>query len=150
MGNQHLYNEAMAKLMDAQICQNEITNCNAELQKMQIAFYNTFNYITRIYLNIRHKYLESHKNKRIKDRDDKLNEAISKALEIIDDEISNNVFPQDSLGLQAVGQVLTYTALQNIELQYSAEVNARLYKITRIVNAKGMNDFRMQLQKFGW
>lgn len=150
MDNQHLYNEAMAKLTEAQICQNEITNCNAELQKVQTAFYNTFNCISRIYLNIRHKHLDLQKKKKIKDRDDKLNEAISKALEIIDNEISYNVPPKNLLGMQSVGQVLTYMALQNIRLQYSAEVNARLSKITRMVNAKGMNDFRVQLQKFGW
>ncbi len=136
MDNQHLYKEAMAKLTEAQICQNEITNYNAELQKVQIAFYNTFNYITRIYLNIRHNRLDFHKNKKIKDRDDKLNEAISKALEIIDNEISYNVPPQDSLGMQAVGHVFIYMASQHIQLQYSAEVNAWLSKITTIVNAK--------------
>ncbi len=101
-------------------------------------------------MNIRHKYLDSHKNKKTKDRDDKLNEAICKALEIIDNEISYNVPPQDSLGMQAIGQIFTYKALQNIELQYSAEVNAWLYKITRIANAKGMNNLWMQLQMFGW
>lgn len=150
MDNQHLYDEAIVKLTEAQVCQSEITNCNAELQKAKIEYYKMsyYNYIMRIYWDIRHKRLDSYKNKKIKERDDKLNEAISKALEIIDNEIPDNVYPQNSLGMYVVGQIFSYMSLENIRLQYSAEVNARLSKITMIVGAKGMNDLWGQLQKF--
>lgn len=147
MDSMYLYNEAMAKLTEAQICHNEIVKCNAELQKVQTTFYNTFNHIMRIYLNVKHKYLYSHKNKKIKERDDKLNEAISKALEIIEDEVYNNAFSLNSLGAQVAGVIYSYMALHDIRLQYSAEVNTRLLNITTIVSAKGMNDLWLQVQK---
>lgn len=148
MDNSHLYAETMTKLAEAQTCQNDIANSNIELQRIQLAISTTLYYAVLSSLRLQYNHLVSSVNEKIKERDDKLNEAISKALEIIDNELSGNEYPADSLGMHAVGQIFSYMAMQNIRLQYSAEVNARLSKITTIVCVKSMNDLLGQMQKF--
>ena len=149
MDNQHLYDEAMAKLAEAQTRQNDIINSNIELQRLQFAISTTIHYATLSSLRLQYNNLVLSVNKKIKERDDKLNEAISKALEIIEDEVYNNVFSPNSLGDRVTSFIYSYMALQDIRLQYSAEVNARLLKITAIVRAKCMNELLAKLQKFG-
>ena len=90
MDYQTTYNEAMAKLAEAQKCQDEIANCNQELQQVNEAIAEVcyvFNvYKTKAYLNYRCNTLSNEINNRIRERDEKLNEALSKALDLADDE----------------------------------------------------------------
>ncbi len=99
MDNQTLYNEVMAKLAEAQNCQNEIINCNNLSQEI------------------------------IRERDNKLNDALSNALDIADDEMDKNTFNSNSLGSQAICNIFGFMVLYNIRIQYSAEVQAKLQNL---------------------
>ena len=146
MDNQHLYDEAMAKLAEAQTCHNDIINSNSELQGLQLAISTTLNYATISYLRLQYNNLLLSVKKKIRERDDKLNESISKALELVDDEICKIAQGQNSLGLQATGQIYSYMALQDIRIQYSIDVKTKLSKI--MVKAKNMNDLLAHLKMF--
>ena len=115
MDNQ-TYKEVMAKLAEAQNCQNEIINYNNPSQEI------------------------------IRERDTKLNEALSKAWDIVDDEMDKNTFNSNSLGSKASGHIYSFMALYNIRIQYSAEVQAKIAKFT----ANGINKFLFDISKFGW
>ncbi len=82
----------------------------------------------------------------IRQRDDKLNEALSKAWDIIDDDIDKNIFNLNSLGYHALGSVCVFMASNNIRIQYSAEVKAKLAKVT----ARGLGLFPFDIRWFGW
>ncbi len=116
MDNRKLYDEVMVKLAEAQNCQNEIINCNNLLQEI------------------------------IRERDTKLNDALSKALDIADDEIDINMFNPRSLGSQAICNIFGFMALYNINILPSAEVQAKIVKFT----ANGINKFVFDISKFGW
>lgn len=144
MDNQKLYNEVMAKLAEAQNCQNEIINCNNELQNIYSMGVYDLQYSYRLMPQsqeiVRRQY------DWIRQRDDKLNEALSKAWDIVDDEIDKNIFNLNSLGSQALGHVYSFMALYNIRIQYSAEVLAKLAKVT----ARGLGLFPFNTRWFGW
>ena len=146
MDNQHLYDEAMAKLAEAQTRQHDIINSNIELQRLQFAISTTIHYADLSSLKVQYKNLVLSLNDKIKERDDKLNEAISKALELFDDEICKIAQGQNSLGLQATGQIYSYMALQNIRIQYSLDVKTKLSKL--MVKAKNMKDVLAHLKMF--
>ena len=148
MDKQHLYDEAMAKLAEAQTRQNDIINSNIELQRLQLAISTTRHYATLSSLRLQYNNLVLSVNKKIKERDDKLNEAISKAWELVDDEICKIAQGQNSLGLQATSQIYSYMTMQNIWIQYSIDVKIKFSKI--MVKAKNINDLLVELQKFGW
>lgn len=116
MDNRKLYDEVMVKLAEAQNCQTEIINCNNQSQEI------------------------------IRERDAKLNEALSKALEIADDEIYKNMFNPCSLGSQAICNIFGFMALYNINIHPSAEVQAKIAEFT----ADGINKFMFDISKFGW
>lgn len=124
MDYQQVYNEAMAKLAEAQNYQSEIINCNNELQSIRSK--KTYDWIRK--------------------RDDKLNDALAKALDLVDDETDKGVFYINSLGSQALGNICGFMALCNIRIQYSPEVMAKLAKIT----AKGLPQFPFDIRGFGW
>ncbi len=144
MDNQTLYNEVMAKLAEAQNCQTEIINCNNELQKI----YSMGVYDLQSYYRLMPQSQEIVRRQYdwIRQRDDKLNEALSKALDIVVDEIDKNIFNLNSLGPQALGNIFGFMELHNIRIQYSAEVQAKLTKIT----AKGLGLFPFNISWFGW
>ena len=146
MDNQYLYDEAMAKLAEAQTRQNDIINSNIEIQRLQLEISTTLNYATSSSLMLQYNNLLLSVKKKIRERDDKLNESISKALELVDDEICKIAQGQNSLGLQATGQIYSYMALQDIWIQYSIDVKTKLSKI--MVKAKNMNDLLAHLKMF--
>ena len=117
------YNEAMAKLAEAQNYQTEIINCNNELQSIRSK--KTCDWIRK--------------------RDDKLNDALAKALDLVDDETDKGVFYPNSLGSQALGNIYNFMVLYNIRLQYSPEFMAKFAKIT----AKEMAKIPFDIRRFG-
>ena len=144
---QTTYNEAMPKLAEAQKCQDEIAECNHELQQVNEAIVevcNIFNvYKTKAYLNYKLTTLNNKINNRIRERDGKLNEALSKALDLADDETDKGMFNVYSLSAQALGTIYSYVVLHNIHWQYSIEVDAKFAKIF----AKGINAFKQFLNQ---
>ena len=139
MDYQTTYNEAISKLAEAQKCQDEIAGCNQELQQVNEAINevcNVFNvYKTKAYLNNRYTTLNNEINNLIRERDEKLNEALSKALDLADDETDKGIFSPYSLSAQALGAICSYVVPRNIHWQYSIEVDAKFAKIY----AKGIN-----------
>ncbi|MCH5309310.1 MAG: hypothetical protein J1E58_05550 [Prevotella sp.] len=142
----------MAKLAEAQKCQDEIIRCNNELQQVDEAIAevcNIFNaYKTKAYLNHKHTTLNNGIKNLIRERDEKLNEALSKALDLADDETDKGMFNVYSLSAQALGTIYSYVVPRNIHWQYSIEVDAKFAKIF----AKGINAFNQfpnQQRMFG-
>ena len=86
MDYQTTYNEAMAKLAEAQKCQDEIAGCNHELRQVNNVINGTTNPQLYYQLKDQRVKLLCKIDERIKDRDKKLNGALSKALQrAIDD-----------------------------------------------------------------
>ena len=92
MDYQTTYNEAKGKLAEAQKCQDEIIACNKELQQVDnairgtgdIQFYNQLKELrAKLFRQI---------DKQTKDRDEKLNEALSKALDLVGKDMENRVY----------------------------------------------------------
>ncbi len=142
MDNQ-TYKEVMAKLAEAQNCQTEIINCNNELQNIYSRM--TYDWQSYYCLMGQSKEIVRRQYDWIRERDDKLNDALSKAWDIVDDEIDKNIFNLNSLGSQALGYVYSFMALYNIRIQYSAEVEVKLAKVT----AKGLGPFPFNTRWFG-
>ncbi len=144
MDNRKLYDEVMVKLAEAQNCQNEIINCNNELQKIySMGVYDLQSYYR---LMPQSQEIVGRQYDWIRQRDDKLNEVLSKALDIVDDEMDKNIFNLNSLGFQAICNIFGFMALYNICIQYSAEVKAKLAKVT----ARGLGLFPFNTRWFGW
>ena len=120
MDYQTTYTEVMAKLAEAQKCQNEIMGGMA-----------------------------SHPiNELIKGRNRKLNEALGKALDLADDEIDNGKFALCSPSMQVITAIYAYARLHNISCQYSREVKAKFAKIeAKGINA--FTQFLNQQRMFG-
>ena len=137
MGYQTTYNEAMAKLAEAQKCQDEITDCSKELQQVNNVINGTTNPQLYYQLKDQRVKLLCKIDERIKDRNKKLNEALSKALDLVDDETDNRVFNSDSLGGQAMEAISSYIVLQDIHWQSSLDVKEKTSKII----AKRVNNF---------
>ena len=139
MDYQTIYNEAIAKLMEAQKYQDGIVDCNHELQQVNEAIAEVccvFNvYKTKAYLNYRYTTLNNEINNRIRERDKKLNKALSKALDLADDETNKGIFSACSFSAQALRTIYSYVVPRNIHWQYSIEVDAKFAKIY----AKGIN-----------
>ena len=104
---------------------------------------------TRQYLFSRHNSLNNEISNCIKERDEKLNEAMSKALDIVDDETSNGTFSFNSLGAQAMGLIFSCVKFHNIHWQYSTEVKAKSAKIA-IKGINTFNQFLNQQRMFGY
>ena len=120
MDYQTTYNEAMAKLAEAQKCQDEIMSGR------------TFRPI----------------NELIKDRNRKLNEALGKALDLADEETDKGRFDICSPSLQVMTAIYDYARSHNISCQYSIEVDAKFAKIfAKGINA--FNQFLNQQRMFG-
>ena len=141
MDYQTTFSEAIAKLAEAQKCQNKIVDCNHELQQVNVAITevcNIFNvYKTKTYLNYRYTTLTNEIKNYIRERDEALNESLNKALDLADDETDCGTFCANSLGGQAMEAILFYVIQHNIYWRYSIEVNAKLAKIID----KGVNAF---------
>ena len=146
MDNQHLYDEAMAKLAEAQTRQNDIINSNVELQRLRIAISPTIHYATPSSLRLQYNNLVGSVNKNTKERDDKLNEAIGKALDLVEDEVAKRTFCPTSSSVQAMIAIFSYIKSQDIHLHYSADVNTKRAKIF----AKGLSEVHIYLKMFGW
>lgn len=150
MDNQTLYNVVMANLAEAQNRQTEIINCNNELQKI----YSMGVYDLQSYYRLMPQSQEIVRRQYdwIRQRDDKLNEALSKAWDIVDDEIDKNIFNINSLGSKAICNILGFMALHNIRIQYSAEVEIKLAnvqaKLTKVI-ARGLGLFPFNTRWFG-
>jgi len=82
----------------------------------------------------------------IRERDNKLNDALSKAVDVADDEIDKNMFNPRSLGSQAICNIFGFMELYNIRIQPSAEVQTKIAKFT----ANGINKYVFDIRKFGW
>ena len=120
MDYQTTYNEAMAKLAEAQKCQNEIIS-------------------GRSFRPI---------NELIKDRNRKLNEALGKALDLADEETDKGRFDICSPSLQVMTAIYDYARSHNISCQYSIEVDAKFAKIfAKGINA--FNQFLNQQRMLG-
>ena len=143
MDYQTTYNEAMAKLAEAQKCQDEIAGCNHELRQVNNVINGTTNPQLYYQLKDQRVKLLCKIDERIKDRDKKLNEALSKALDLADDETDKKEFNSDSLGGQAMGAIYTYAEAHNIQCPYSAEVNSKFAKLMN----KGINDLKQFLNQ---
>lgn len=141
---QRTYNEAMAKLAEAQNYQSEIINCNNELQSI----YSKMTYNLQFYYRLMQQSNEVVKRQYdwIRKRDDKLNDALAKALDLVDDETDKGVFYINSLGSQVLGNIYGFMVWYNIRLQYSLEFMVKFAKIT----AKGLSQFPFDIRGFGW
>lgn len=154
MDNQQVYNEAMAKLAEARSCQSDIVldlkalqEINNSIEKSNDGWWNWSNYIAQcITGQFRRNYLNRQITTRTKERNENLNDALSDALDIVDDEMNKNTFNPNSLGFQALGNIYNFMVLYNIRLQYSPEVQVKLSKIT----AKEMAKFPFDIRRFGW
>ena len=137
MDYQTTYNGSMAKLAEAQKCQDEIVDCNQELQQVNNVINGTTN--PQLYYQLKEQRVKllCKIDEQTKDRDKKLNEALSKALDLADDETDKGIFNSGSLGGQAMGAIFSYTVLQDIHWQSSLDVKAKTSKII----AKGVNSF---------
>ncbi len=144
MDYQQVYNEAMAKLAEAQNYQSEIINCNNELQSI----YSKMTYNLQFYYRLMQQSNEVVKRQYdwIRKRDDKLNDALAKALDLVDDETDKGVFYINSLGSQVLGNIYGFMVWYNIRLQYSLEFMVKFAKIT----AKGLSQFPFDIRGFGW
>ena len=153
MDYQMTYNEAIAKLAEAQKCQDEIVGYNNELYQVNeaiIEICNTFNvYKTKQYLSSRQTTLNNQINNRNRERNEKLNEALSKALDLADDEIDNGKFALCSPSMQVITTIYNYARLHNISCQYSIEVDAKFAKIIA-KGASALNQFLNQQRMFGY
>ena len=141
---QRTYNEAMAKLAEAQNYQTEIINCNNELQSMRSK--NTYDFQSYYRLIQQSNEVVKQLYDWIKKRNDKLNDALAKALDLVDDETDKGVFYINSVGSHSLGSIYGFIALCNIRIQYSSEVTAKLTKIT----AKELPQFPFDIRGFGW
>lgn len=146
MDNQHLYDEAMAKLAEAQTSQNDIIDSSVELQRLRLAISTTIHYATLSSLRLQYNNLILSVNKKTKERDDKLNEAIGKALDLVEDEVAKRIFCPTSSSVQAMVAISSYIKSQDIHLYYSADVNTKRAKIF----AKGISELHTYLKMFGW
>ena len=137
MDYQTTYNEAMAKLAEAQKCQDEIVGCNHELQQVNDIMNTTSSPQYYYQLKEQRGKLVYQIDKQTKDCNKKLNEALSKALDLVDDETDKGIFNSNSLGGQAMGAIFSYTVLQDIHWQSSLDVKEKTSKII----AKRVNNF---------
>ena len=137
MDYQTTCNEAMAKLAEAQKCQDEIAGCNYELQQVNNVINGTTN--PQLYYQLKEQRVKllCKIDEQTKDRDKKLNEALSKALDLADDETDKGTFNSSSLGGQAMGAISSYIVLQDIHWQSSLDVKEKTSKII----AKRVNNF---------
>lgn len=148
MDYQTTYNEAMAKLAEAQKCQDEITDCNQELQQVNNVINGTTNPQLYYQLKDQHVKLLCKIDERIKERNRKLNEALSKALDLADDETDKGIFSVCSLSAQALEAIFSYIVSRNIHWQYPIEVNVKLTKIFA-KEANAFNQFLNQQRMLG-
>lgn len=152
---QRTYNEAMAKLGEAQSCQSDIVRDLKTLQEINDSitrsnggWWNWSNYITQCITGHfrRNYYLNRQITTRTKERNENLNDALAKALDLIDDETDKGVSYINSLGSQALGAILSFIALNSICIQYSTEVDAKQFKLI----AKGcFQSLKEELKRFG-
>ena len=151
MDYQTTYNEAKGKLAEAQKCQDEIIACNKELQQVDnairgtgdIQFYNQLKELrAKLFRQI---------DKQTKDRDEKLNEALSKALDLVGKDMENRVYYAESKGIEALAIILSYMSINYIKIRYSVEV---VLKQKRIFNWAAreieLQNFINQLKMLGW
>ena len=131
MDYQTTYNEAMVKLAEAQKCQDEITDCSKELQQVNNVINGTTNPQLYYQLKDQHVKLLCKIDEQIKERNKKLNEALSKTLDLVDKDLENRVYHDDSIGLKTWATILCYMATNNIKMKYSVEV---ILKQEQIVN----------------
>ena len=139
------YNEVLAKFEEAKKYYNEIVNKTNELRQINEAIIEVCNinvYKTKQYLDYRYSTLNNEKNYKIRECNDKLNEALSKAFDIADDETNNGIFPQNSSGVKVATVILLYIGINNIEWQCSVDVKM---KLSKLVN-KGANFTEIQRQ----
>ena len=146
MDIQRSYNEAMENLTEAQQCQSDISKCNVDLNQVQNAIYAAISYKIRFLLQSQFRLLVSRTNEKIKERDEKINDALSKALDILNNEADNNIMPQNSLGIKLLGEIFFYLSTQNIQIQYSMEVHAKRKSLA----AKGIGRLLSEINRFKW
>lgn len=151
MDNLTTYNEVIAKLAEAKKCQDEIIGCNNELQQVNKAIRGTANIQFYNQLKEQRAKLFCRIDEQIKDRDEKLNEALSKALDLADKDLENQVNYNNSKGLEAMATILSYMFVNYIKIKYSSEV---ILKQERIINraAKEIKyqSFINQLRMLRW
>ena len=151
MDYQTTYNEAMTKLAEAQKCQDEIAGCNEELQQVDNAIRGTGDIQLYYQLKAQRVKLLCKIDEQTKGRDKKLNEALSKALDLVNKDIENRVYYANSKGLEALVIILSYMSVNYIKIKYSAEV---VLKQKRIFNVAAkeieLQNFINQLKMLGW
>ena len=129
MEYQIIYSEAMAKLAEAQKCQSDIVGYVNELKDVNEAkaeistMYNLSK--TRLYLSSRQIALNEQINSSIRERNSKLNETLSEALDLIKKEEDDGISVFNSLGLQVYNKILSYTKWYDIQWQPSIDVVAK-------------------------
>ena len=151
MDYQTTYNEAMSKLAEAQKSQDEIAGCNEELQQVKDIMNTTSSSQYYYQLKEQRGKLVYQIDKQTKDRNKKLNEALSKALDLVDKDIENRVYYANSKGLEALVIILSYMSVNYIKIKYSAEI---VLKRERIFNVAAreieLQNFINQFKMLSW
>lgn len=151
MDYQTTYNESMTKFADAQKCQDEIIACNKELQQVDNAIRVTGDIQLYYQLKAQRVKLLCKIDEQTKDRDKKLNEALSKALDLVGKDMENRLYYVESKGIEALAIILSYMSVNYIKIRYSAEV---VLKQERIFNWAAreieLQNFINQLKMLGW